>query len=89
MWSLVMLVLLFGLVKPVQSQGLRAVDASFLSEMEEDGVVYRDADGNHIEDPRVWRPQADGEHVADFAWREIRAVGRRLERTFRTRKNGP
>ncbi len=25
---------------------------------------------------KLWRPQADGEHVADFAWREIRAVGR-------------
>ncbi len=23
---------------------------------------------------KLWRPQADGEHVADFAWREIRAV---------------
>jgi arabinogalactan endo-1,4-beta-galactosidase len=54
MRSLVILVLLFGWVKPVQSQGLRAVDVSFLSEMEEDGVIYRDADGNDIEDPRVW-----------------------------------
>lgn len=36
------------------SQGWRGVDASFLPEMEGDGVMYQDPSGAEIEEPRAW-----------------------------------
>ena len=36
------------------SQAWRGVDVSFLPEMEGDGVIYQDAMGEVIEDPRAW-----------------------------------
>jgi arabinogalactan endo-1,4-beta-galactosidase len=51
-WAFLVWILLS--VQVVFSQGWRGVDVSFLSEMEGDGVVYRDENGADIDAPREW-----------------------------------
>ena len=48
------LVLLMLSIQGAFSQEWRGVDVSFLSEMEGDGVVYRDENGADIDAPREW-----------------------------------
>ena len=48
------LVLLMLSIQGAFSQGWRGVDVSFLSEMEGDGVVFRDENGDDIDAPREW-----------------------------------
>ena len=48
------LIVLFMSTQIAFSQGWRGVDVSFLPEMEGDGVIYQDAMGEVIEDPRAW-----------------------------------
>ena len=48
------LLFVFGLSQSAYSQSWKGIDASFLPEMIDDGVVYLDQEGIEMESPRDW-----------------------------------